>query len=277
MYVKISEIVYKNDSGWGVFKTDKGKCIGVIPWEVKINEEIKLIDGSWRTSDYDGSKEYKFESASVKKDFSSKDLLSYAISLTKGMGDSFFEPIWNSFGENWNENLNLDGIKRINDTIIFNWQSTLEILQERKEMSETISFFMGKGLTINMANSCWNEWGFSAIGKIESNPYNLCELPNYGFTIFDRIIVKNFNIKNINRVEACILYIFKNLSNGSTVINFDEIKKSVIELLKNDNDISDSIISLTNSEKIIRIRENEYSLKSEYDYEMTIFKWSRDL
>jgi len=127
---------------------------GVITWEVKEGDMLEL-EGNWKTSSYTGEQEFDFRTACASIPEDSRTLLTYAVSLTPGLGPAIETSIWEKYGEKWTDALELD-IPRIKEQTRFHWLNTLTRIREQKNQANAISYLLGKGCTLNMANAAWN-------------------------------------------------------------------------------------------------------------------------
>ena len=60
---KLERMIYrKADSGWCIVKIQHGTAKGVIGWDAKDGELLKL-EGEWKKSAYNGSNEFNFKAA----------------------------------------------------------------------------------------------------------------------------------------------------------------------------------------------------------------------
>ena len=252
----------KPDSNWTILKTDKGKCLGVVDFEPNDGDRLK-IEGQWKKSDYSGEMEFHFRSAMLDVPTDSKALLHYACSITKGLGPSKEQAIWEQFGEDWREHYILTGIKGITETIHWNWKDTLDRLGEQEEQTQAIAFLLSHSCGLNMANAAWKLWGKQAVGRVEHDPYELTKLPYYGFGDIDNGIRQTFGIKDNDprRLRAAILYaVGQIVSGGNTIIDWDETVESVSELVPDcKNRFEDEINNLVEVNQL-RILPDELGL-----------------
>ena len=73
-------------SDWRIIKTDKGTVVGNIAWTPRGGERLKL-DGEWQENERFGD-QFEFSTASIDVPDSPRGMLTYAVSQTKGMGES---------------------------------------------------------------------------------------------------------------------------------------------------------------------------------------------
>ncbi|GAG15917.1 unnamed protein product, partial [marine sediment metagenome] len=153
----------KPDSGWSILKTDKGICKGVVEFEPNAGDMLQL-EGTWATSNYDGALEFSFKNAILTIPEDPRALLQYAANITKGIGPAIEDVIWIEYGESWREHDDLTGIPGVGESTRWYWQDTLKRLEEQQVQTQTISFLLGKGCTINLATLAWTRWGAKTYG-----------------------------------------------------------------------------------------------------------------
>ena len=273
--VKVQKIAYfKADSSWYILNTDRGSALGVVPFEVKIGDYLEL-EGFFRTSTFNGAQEFVFKTALISIPEDSRALLTYAVSLTKGLGTAKEFIIWEQYGENWKDTEWLD-IPGINEEILFDWQDTLKRLEDQKTQTQAISFLLGKEASLTMANAAFKEWKDKTISIVNADCYALAELPHYGFQSIDEKIRLNFGIqdRDIRRVSACILYLMNSMSReDGTRIDRVVLLHKVAELILNVSDLFEkSISNLITANKIVTLGRESFSLYKDWKEENIIWK-----
>ena len=276
--VTINKILYQKENGWGIYRTDVGVVKGMIPWEAKTGQIVNLT-GDFQTSNFNGQREFVFKSAfpSVPKD--SRALLSYAVSLCKGLGEAKERAIWERYGERWKEAETLD-IPGVTAQTQWHWSDTLKRLKNETLQTETYSWLLSKGCTMTMANAAWREWGKKAYGVVDSNCFRLADLPGYGFQDVDRMVRKNFGIADDDprRIDAAILYVLENrITDGSTFVVLSRLEAELATIIPGaDSLIKESIKRLIGTERIAATAGSEgetgYSVFKDAKHERIIYE-----
>ncbi|MDB4403249.1 hypothetical protein N9204_00275 [bacterium] len=225
----ITKIHFRNETGWTIAGTNDCTIKGVIPWEVKENDRVK-INGDKKRSDYNGAIEIAFTECQIDIPEDSRALLAYAVSQTKGLGASKEEAIWAKYGKEWKTVKTLE-IKGINDDIQWAWTDTLSRLKHQAGMTQGMAFLISHGCTQNMSEQAWKLWEENTVSTVQADPYALADLPRYGFVQIDSAIRRSFGIEDTDdrRRDAATLYaIKKNGDSGNTAIE----KGNVADLIR---------------------------------------------
>jgi hypothetical protein len=276
-------VIYrKPDSGWSILKTEHGAAKGVVSFEIKEGDLLKL-EGFWKTSQFNGQQEFIFKTALLSVPEDPMALLHYACEITKGIGPAIEERIWATYGDKWREHPELESIVGANDKTRFHWQDTLKRLTEQAAQTQALSFLMGKGATLNMASLAWDAWHDETISKIKADPFILADLPRYGFNDVDQGIRQAFEIgdEDPRRLDAAILYCLGKLteqfgtaiSREQLVQELDKIFINVTSILPNDTQFEASIKRLCEVEKLIRLETNHFASQNDHENEKEI--WAR--
>lgn len=207
-----------------IIRCDVGTVKGKLSHIPKQNECLTL-EGKWEVSKYNGQPEFIFFHASVFVPQDERSLLRYACEQTKGFGPSMEERIWNELGEKWRE-INLSsGIPGITPARLCAFQETIEFLALNQERAKAVSWLMKIGLTTKMAESAFDKWQVKTIERVRADCYILAQLPNYGFSDVDSHVRQHFNIgrNDPRRVNACLKYYLKMLTQQNTVVYWNEL------------------------------------------------------
>lgn len=233
----------KPDTKWTILQVvradSKQKCTakGIVEFEPKHGDLLEL-EGDWKKSTFAGSMgkdEFCFKTAMLNIPTDSRALLHYACTLTKGIGPVKESEIWEAYGESWQKETGLSGIKGISEEIAWNWQETLRRLGEHAEQTQAITLLLSKGATLNMANAAWERWKHETTGTVTENCYRLCDLPHYGFQDVDESIRVAFGIgdEDPRRVEAAVLYVIEQATgNGDTVVPMTAVTEKVCDMVR---------------------------------------------
>lgn len=272
--VKVEKVVYrKEDSKWSIIRTNKGTVKGVVSWEVKENDLLKL-EGEWKRSSFNGADEFIFRTAMPDLPDNNRALLTYAVAITKGLGEATEEKIWLKYGENWRSAFILE-ISGVKEATQFHWQDTLKRLEYDAAKSEAIAFLLGKGCTLNMAAVSWEEWKSDTTTKVKDNPFILAELPRYGFSDVDQGIRQAFGIgdEDWRRMDAAMLYCIARATDcGNTAVHITELVESFGKFASEDTarKFENSVLRLKERNKITQIGEF-ISLVEDFGNEEMIF------
>ena len=274
----INKILYSKENGWCILRTDKGVAKGVIPWTTKVGQIVNLT-GDFQTSNFNGQQEFVFKQAfpSLPKD--SRALLSYAVSLCKGLGESKERAIWERYGESWKEAETLD-LPGVTARTQWHWSDTLKRLENETLQTETYSWLLSKGCSMAMANAAWREWGQNCYGTVEADCFKLAELPRYGFQDVDRRVRSNFGIADDDprRIDAAILYVLRNrITDGSTFVVLSRLEAELATIIPGaDSLINESLKRLIGTERIAATAGSEgetgYSVFKDTKHERIIYE-----
>jgi len=271
LIVKINKIAFRNETKWTIALTDKGAIKGVIGFEAQVGDMLKL-EGIFVHSDFNGKDEFKFHSAMIHLPEDARSLLSYAVSITKGLGETKELMIWEKYGAKWKQQKELD-ISGVNETIQFHWSDTLRKLSEHEEQAQAISFLLSHGCTMNLACAAWGEWELETLSNVSDNPYALCSIPRYGFAWIDENVRPHFGIEDDDerRIDACILYTMGLLAEQGTAMHVDDIIADVKALI-----LCHPLARLKNlckDKAITLVSADNYALAEDYKNEKVI--WDR--
>lgn len=254
---KITKVIYTSKAYWRILSTDKGKALGVIRFDVQPGDEL-ILDGDWARSDYSGTMEFKFKSAASNIPTDPRALLTYAASITKGLGERKEAEIWAAFGADWQQHPYLERIKGISETTRFHWQDTLRRIVEQSQMAASIAFFLSKHLTLNMANAAWEKWKDQSTGIVMADPYILATLPHYGFHAADALR-QYFGISDLDprRADACALYsVAESAALGDTAPSLMDVRE-IFTLHLSPDDFDASLERLMQAGKIISLSDSQ--------------------
>ena len=268
----ITKVLFRkaDGGGWSILRTDQGVAKGTVPWDVKPGDRLEL-DGQWGVSGYSGDREFTFKAARVSIPQDCRALLTYACSITKGLGPAREGQIWEKYGAKWREHrdLNLPGLAA---SVDFHWQDTLARLEEQATQSQAIAFLLGKGCSLNMAHAAWNLWLVATVPLVTADPYQLAELPHYGFCHIDGDIRRAFGITDNDprRAEAAVLYILGSRNtDGSTLASIASVAAGLVEVLGEFVEAA-PVLAALQARKAIRLLGDSVAIEKEYQWEQTI-------
>lgn len=197
-------------------------CKGEMLFRPKIGEHLKLT-GKW--TEWNGTRQFDFRNCEIVIPVNPRDMLRYACELTKGFGPSLEEAIWKAKGEDW-QTLELGDVKGITAAKLQDFRATIDEIGVREQQSRTIAWLMGHGLTANFAQGAWTTFGKDCISLVETNPYNLTQVPQYGFAAVDNGVRQTFGIADDDprRIDAGIMYCMGVLTErGNTIVTWYEL------------------------------------------------------
>ena len=278
LVVSVIKVLYTHaPNGWRILSTDKGTCKGTVAWDVKHAERLELT-GAWKVSARDGKNEFEFKTAIPHVPDDARALLTYAVEKTSGLGESKEQAIWDKYGESWREHTELDGIAGIGSATRFAWQTTLKEIETFAEQAKSIAYLLSHGCTINMANSAWDRWTNGTIPTVDANPYDLAQLPHYGFSHVDRIR-KGFGIEDNDprRIREAMVYsVKKDGDAGHTMSSVADVVTATKALVPfDDAAFGNAIKWLVDAGRLVMLTgedEAYLALKGMHDAEVTIYE-----
>lgn len=229
--------LYRNESGWTIakFRDEDGRLFtgkGIIPFELR-DGDLYELDGEWKLSEYSGQQELAFTSARLAIPEDKRSLLTYAVAITKGLGDAKEAAIWDAYGADWQAHPDLDGIGGTTADARFNWRETLARLGEEQAKTQAIGFLLSVGCTMLMAAKAWDEWREETVGRVQRDPYELAKLPRVGFQLIDGAIRRALGVGDDDprRVRAAVMYSIERLAEQvGTLVMVSEIASDVERL-----------------------------------------------
>lgn len=236
--VKVNRVCYppegtEHDGNvWCIIDTDKGTCKGKICWRPTAGEQLKL-DGKRTT--YQGRSEFQFTAAMQDVPVTARDQLRYVAERTDGIGPKMEEEIWLTWGEDWMSDVASGVIPRLSGKNYDQFRMGIDAFVLERDKSESIAWLMGKGATILLAQTAWEEWKKTAITVVNTNCYALADLPNFGFQTVDASMRFEFGItdQDPRRIKAATVYAMKQLTDqGSTIVTWNELNHKCTEILK---------------------------------------------
>lgn len=273
--VKVERIAFrKPDSLWTIALTDRGTIKGVIGFDVKEGDHVRL-EGTWKHSDFNGKDEFDFRGAMLHLPEDPRALLTYAVSMTKGLGEAKELAIWEKYGAEWRNQETLD-LPGMGESVQFHWQDTLRRLKEQGEQTQAIAFLLSHGCTLNLATVAWETWRADTAGKVNADPYALCDLPRYGFAWVDANVRPRFGIEpsDPRRVDAAIAYVMGNLAEKQgTAIPGRDVCEATQVLVSSNGKFEIRIEAMCRAEKLVRLPSGCLALKKDWENEAAI--WER--
>ena len=239
---KVDRVVYPRDivpsevkgiPTFYILKTNLGTVKGKLSNFPQTNETF-VLDGKWEVSRFNGSMEFSFFHASIYLPSDERSLLRYACEMTKGIGLTLENKIWEVKGEKWREVSDADHIKGLTPTILCRFQETIDEIEVQKERTAVVAWLMKIGCTIKMSEAAYDKWGKNTSTRVKEDCYILADLPNFSFKDVDEHVRTFFGIgpTDERRIRACISYYVRQLTISNTVCNwfelFDAVQKVIV-------------------------------------------------
>lgn len=273
--VVVDKIVFrKGDDGWCIMRTDRGSVKGTVAWEPKPGDALKL-EGTWKKSTFNGADEFVFKTAMIDVPESKRALLTYAVSITDGMGDATAEKIWEKYGENWTSATDLD-IKGLTAKARDCWRETLVRVADQREQAAAVAFLLEHGATLNMAAAAWGRWEKSTISVVQADPFQLADLPRYGFKVVDGGIRQAFGIGDDDerRAAAAVRYLLsENAGQGNTIAARSWLAVKLTELCPLAQERVDALLKAMEDRAVIVLSGPWIARLSDWQNENTV--WAR--
>jgi exodeoxyribonuclease V alpha subunit len=145
-----------------------------------------------------------------------------------------------------------------------------EKVKENEYLQDLIISLGEYGITPNQMKRIANEWGASAISKINENPYVLCGITGIGFLRSDEIAKRmGFDMSSPFRIREAIKYVIGQVSlEGHTWIERKKMLTEVKILTKLDMKAIDYEIQHT--EGIVIVEDNKVALLKVYNAELEV-------
>ena len=276
--VEVNRVLYPPPATEGEFfvlLTDRTKCSGKMKWRPEKGERLRL-EGEWTS--YRGERNFKFSSAIPNVPVDPRDQLRYACDRAVGFGPVLEQLIWSAYADNWRA-AEVGSVKGFTAVKSLALQEAVSAVDLEADKSQAIGWLMGKGATVNMATSAYEEWKKETIGVAQANPFRLADLPNYSFVDVDGSIREAFGIgmNDRRRIRAAIVYKLKKLtSGGSTVIDWNTLSFAVCELVGADlvKMVSDETAEMFEDKSLVGFSGSQsISLKDDYWAEINIWKF----
>lgn len=216
----VERIMYpKEGHGFCILKTDMGTCKGNLPWRPRDGERLRLTGCD---SVYQGSPEFKFNSAIPDVPEDEYAEFSYACSLTKGIGEATRDKIWEALDKQdyWQTEIKrcFDSFEYpgANEKIYTALSETIEYLRVNKEMTRAKVFLLNLGCSQSIADKAWERWNTETIGVVSGNVFALADLPMVGFIRIDNGVRQILGIEDDSplRIKAAIKYAMSDLTQG---------------------------------------------------------------
>jgi exodeoxyribonuclease V alpha subunit len=231
--VTVTRVAYPPSTAttdWYILVTDHGTAKGKMAWRPSDGEAL-ILQGEYTT--YQGQREFAFSSARLNVPVHPRDQLHYVATRTPGLGPSAETQLWETLGEAW-QTAQPGAVPRLRGKTYENFKLQIESLSTKCEEMRVVAVLVGKGCTENMAGRAWATWKEETLGIVNSDPYRLADLENYGFRDVDGDIRRAYGIgdDDLRRIKAATLYALRLLTNaGDTLIEWDTLYQQATGLL----------------------------------------------
>ena len=276
--VSVERVLYPQETvenaSWFILQTSDGVCKGNMAWRPRPQERLRLT-GSYGS--YQGKKEFKFTSAELDIPTDSRGMLHYVCEMASGVGSAMEAQIWELKGEDW-ASVQDGEIPRLTGKIWCNLMEAIERAECDRAKGAIIAELLKAGATMNMAAAAYETWGDGTIGVVQSNPYRLAELPNYGFSHVDGQIRVHFGIGDSDprRIRAAVVYVLRQLTeSGSTLIGWEDLNTACLAKLGGYQDLIIQSVSEMFQEGTLKGFKDtrSVSLASDYRNEFAIWEF----
>ena len=269
----------KEESRWHIIKSNKGIIKGVVQFDLKVGDTLQ-IEGEWKRSKFNGEMEFDFRTAILSIPTDSRALLHYAASITKGIGPAAEDLLWQTYGEDWKDQEAVSQLPGVSEKTDWFWTDTLQRLKTQEWQTQTISFLVSKGCSLNLATAAWVKWEGQTYGMVQANCYCMTDLPHYGFSHIDQGIRQNMGIDDGDprRLDAAIMYaVGQVVERGNTVVSWEELLRNLDELVPLAHErMEDGIKRLVEADKLHLIElEAEIMVARRQDYLDEEAVWQR--
>jgi len=237
----VKNVTFHNpDNGYSVLKLkdpETEKSFTVVGSFPKLAQgELLEIEGDWTSHSTYGS-QLKAKSYKILPPNNTESMESYLASgLFKGVGPAQAKMLVDHFGSQTFEVLDNDP-HRLNEIAALTSKKRDNLLvrwQEKKALKEVMYFLQSHGLTLNLANKIFKEYGSATIHKLKENPYRLAEdMWGIGFLKADEIGFKmGFDRESYERIKAGLIHTLnKSVEEGHVFLMKDQLTYQAAELL----------------------------------------------
>lgn len=286
----VDNIIYRNeDNGYTVFNiTYKGEevtCVGVLSY-INAGEFIAAEGEFVKHTVY--YMQFSIKSYEFRAPSDAKSVRRYLSSgAVKGIGEKMAERIVAAFGDDTfrimeEEPERLAEIKGISMTKAMDISAQLT---DQSDMRKAMVFLQNYGISMNLSNKIYAQYGPSIYTIIKQNPYKLADdIEGIGFKIADDIATKaGIKVDSDFRIKSGIFYVLSQAAaNGHVYLPKEELERDVKALLLIDiQDIDKYITDLAMDRKIViknDADEKTYIYASMYYYmELSIAGMLKDL
>jgi len=270
--VTVSSVIFtkQSDNGpdWFILETDQGQATGEMAWEPAPGEQLVL---SGFIGEYQGREQFQFKGARPNVPEDPEALLRYVCSRALGVGEAMCEAIWQAHGVDWQAKLAPGCVPKLGDKTYASLCTALTEAETEKTRAESIGWLLAHGATDSIANKAFSSWGIETVPRVNSDPYQLCDLERVGFDVVDNRIASKLGIIGADprRVAAGVLYAVKRSNeSGHTLLTWDAVKREAAALLTacSLSDLIAGVKKLLEDEKLHAFPEVHcLSLRRHYD------------
>lgn len=214
-----------------IVKTDAGVIKGYAAWMPQPGSRLEAT-GAWQVSKYNGRPEFAFNIVAPHVPTDERATLAYACELAKNCGPALAEALWEHCGAEWRD-APAGAVRGYTEERRENLLAAANSIAADGQRTRAITYLLSHNATLRMAEAAWDAWKAKTISMVESDPFVLATLPNFGFIDVDTRIRPAFGIGDDDprRLRAACLYAVRNLAQESTLIPWSNVASRMHELV----------------------------------------------
>lgn len=250
---------------------DKKTHFTAVGYGIPATDSIELeLEGKWQTTKY--GVQLLIEHFAEIIPPSIEGIIGYLSSgLIRGVSEITAKKITDKFGLDTlsiieNSPDRLSEVKGLSDKKI---SKIVNSYAQNKSLRNIVSFLTPFGITLNKAVRIQDAFGEKAMEILNERPFELCDIPGFGFKTVDSIARKiKCKPNDKMRIKAAAKHIITEMkSEGHVFMDQQELRDKCFELLNDDlryisvthDEIRDCIIELIRSQNLINNNGNIYS------------------
>lgn len=250
---------------------DKKTHFTAVGYGIPATDSIELeLEGKWQTTKY--GVQLLIEHFAEIIPPSIEGIIGYLSSgLIRGVSEITAKKITDKFGLDTlsiieNSPDRLSEVKGLSDKKI---SKIVDSYAQNKSLRNIVSFLTPFGITLNKAVRIQDAFGEKAMEILNERPFELCDIPGFGFKTVDSIARKiKCKPNDKMRIKAAAKHIITEMkSEGHVFMDQQELRDKCFELLNDDlryisvthDEIRDCIIELIRSQNLINNNGNIYS------------------
>ena len=250
---------------------DKKTHFTAVGYGIPATDSIELeLEGKWQTTKY--GVQLLIEHFAEIIPPSIEGIIGYLSSgLIRGVSEITAKKITDKFGLDTlsiieNSPDRLSEVKGLSDKKI---NKIVDSYAQNKSLRNIVSFLTPFGITLNKAVRIQDAFGEKAMEILNERPFELCDIPGFGFKTVDSIARKiKCKPNDKMRIKAAAKHIITEMkSEGHVFMDQQELRDKCFELLNDDlryisvthDEIRDCLIELIRSQNLINNNGNIYS------------------
>lgn len=250
---------------------DKKTHFTAVGYGIPATDSIELeLEGKWQTTKY--GVQLLIEHFAEIIPPSIEGIIGYLSSgLIRGVSEITAKKITDKFGLDTlsiieNSPDRLSEVKGLSDKKI---SKIVDSYAQNKSLRNIVSFLTPFGITLNKAVRIQDAFGEKAMEILNERPFELCDIPGFGFKTVDSIARKiKCKPNDKMRIKAAAKHIITEMkSEGHVFMDQQELRDKCFELLNDDlryisvthDEIRDCLIDLIRSQNLINNNGNIYS------------------